>query len=183
MNSPTRQRQTRAVALVAFVLAMTSFLWAAQTQASTYLTHLAIAQQSVDSNGHTVVVMQAAGDLPGVLTLVLSTSANGTITGGEWAMNVSYTAPLHPGAAPDPTSADPDSAVGEQLIQKGVLSGKISSGSATMANGQVQELSSLQLVVTGGSMQFAKVSAGSGSVSGVHIDDRDNSSGNVSLTF
>ncbi|HEY5329304.1 MAG TPA: hypothetical protein VIJ79_05410 [Acidobacteriaceae bacterium] len=155
----------------------------AQQPAVSYNSTFSIAEQSLDSKGRTVIVMQGTGDLPGVLTLVLSLAADGTISGGEWALNVSYTAPLHPDAAPDPNSPDPDSAQGEQLIQKGVLSGTIGSGSTTAANGVVSAINSLQLVLTHGTLQFAAVTQGSGSVVGAHIDDRANSNAHTSLTF
>jgi hypothetical protein len=127
--------------------------------------------------------MQGTGDLPGVLTLVLSLAPDGTVASGEWALTVSYTAPLNPNAPPDPNSSDPDSAVGEKLIQKGTLSGTIASGSTIAVNGKVTEFSSLELVITTGTLQFAGVTAGNGAANGTDINDRANSSASTSLTF
>jgi len=172
-----------ALALPAAFLTVTVTSAVAQQQPTTYNSNFTIASQSVDDHGRTVIVMQGTGDLPGVLTLVLTMAADGSISGGEWALNVSYTAPLNPNATPDPDSPDPDSAVGEQLIQKGTLSGKISSGSATIANGQVSAFTSLQLVITTGTLQFAGVGNGNGNANGTHIDDRANSAASTSLTF
>lgn len=168
-------------ALVALLCVCTS----ARTQQATavYKSSFSIAEQSVDPQGRTVIVMQGTGDLPGVLTLVLNVGADGAISGGEWALNVSYTAPSHPEAQIDPTLQDPDAAQGEKLVQKGVLSGSISSGSTTVANGVVSAINTLQLVITHGSMQFAAVTQGSGSVTGTRIDQRANSSAFTSLTF
>ena len=155
----------------------------AQQATAVYKSSFSIAEQSVDPQGRTVIVMQGTGDLPGVLTLVLNVGADGAIRGGEWALNVSYTAPSHPEAQIDPTLQDPDSAQGETLVQKGVLSGSISGGSTTVANGVVSTIGSLQLVITHGTMQFAAVTQGSGSVTGTRIDQRANSSAFTSLTF
>ena len=154
----------------------------AQSAPTTYNNTSGLAMQSVDSKGHTVIVLQGSGDLPGVLTLVLAVAPDGTVS-GEWAMNVSYTAPLHPDAQPAPDSDDPDSAQGEQLIQKGMLHGTISSGSVIMANGQVTEIDSLQLSIVAGSLQFAGVTKGSGAVNATHVDDRATSTAHMSLTF
>jgi hypothetical protein len=116
---------------------------AQQQTPTTYNSSFSIASQSLDSQGRTVIIMQGTGDLPGVLTLVLSLASDGTVASGEWALNVSYTAPLNPDAPPvAPDSPDPDSGVGEQLIQLGVLSGKIASGSTAAANGQVTQFTS-----------------------------------------
>jgi hypothetical protein len=155
----------------------------AQQALTNYNSTFSLAQQSVDAGGHTVVIMQGTGDLPGVLTLVLTLGADGTITSGEWALNVSYTAPLHPGAPPDPNSSESDAAQGEQLIQKGVLSGSVAGGSATVSNGLVSTIRSLQLNVSHGTLQFASVTQGNGAVAGANIDNRANSSATSSLTF
>ncbi len=155
----------------------------AQQATAVYKSNFLLAEQSIDPQGRTVVVMQGTGDLPGVLTLVLHVGADGSISDGEWALNVSYTAPSHPEAQIDPTLQDPDAAQGEKLVQKGVLSGTVNGGSATSANGFVSNINALQLVITHGTMQFAAVTQGSGSVTGTRIDQRANSSAFTSLTF
>jgi len=157
---------------------------AQQQTPTTYNSSFSIASQSIDTQGRTVIIMQGTGDLPGVLTLVLSLAPDGTVASGEWALNVSYTAPLNPDAKPvAPDSPDPDSGVGEQLIQLGVLSGTIASGSTVAANGQVTQFNSLQLTITAGTLQFAGVTAGSGAADGTNIDNRANSAASTSLTF
>ena len=178
-------RRLRVCALtlpVAFFAVSTSAV-AQQQTATTYNSRFTIASQSTDNQGRTVIVMQGTGDLPGVLTLVLATDVNGSVTGGDWALNVSYTAPLNPNAAPHPDLPDSDSPTGEQLVQKGTISGKVSSGSATITNGQVSAFTSLQLVITTGTLQFAGVGNGNGTANGTQIDDRANSAASTSLTF
>lgn len=181
---PTLQRcflaATAAVAAIGYTVPAVA--QAAPNAPVTYNTQCGIADQSLDTQGRRVIVTQCGGDLPGVLTLVLSNSADGSLS-GEWALNVSYTAPLHPDAQPDPNSPDPDEAQGEQLIQKGTLSGTIAGGSATVANGQVTALTSLQLGITGGSIQFAGLTKGSGAVNATHVDDRIASTAYLTLTF
>ncbi len=148
-----------------------------------YKSKFALAEQSIDPQGRTVVVMQGMGDLSGVLTLVLNVGADGSVSGGQWALNVSYIAPSHPFAQIDPTRQDPDAALGEKLVQKGVLSGTISGGSTAAANGVVSAINSLQLTITHGTMQFAGVTQGTGTVVGTRMDHRANASAFTSLTF
>lgn len=183
MNTFFAWARSRALISAGLLLVPACVVASAQQAATTYHTSLSIAHQSRDAKGHSVVILQSAGDLPGVLTLVLSTSPDGSITGGEWALNVSYTAPLNPDTQPVPDSPDPDSAQGEQLIQKGTLSGTIAAGSVAFSGDQIAAINSLQLALHTGSMQFATVSSGSGSVSGTYINDRANSAGFVTLTF
>jgi hypothetical protein len=156
---------------------------AALQSPSSYNDNLGLASQSHDDQGRLVITMQANGDLPGVLTLVVSTNPDGTISKGEWALNVSYTAPLHPDAAPVPDSPDPDSAVGEQLIQRGVITGTIEGGTVAFNGDQVTSVTSLLLSVGSGSMQFASVNAGSGQVDATSVADWTNSTGSASLSF
>src|SRR5437879_2102847 len=85
---------------------------AALQSATTYNMQLSLAEQSQDDQGRTLLTMMSAGDLQGVLTLAVTTAADGSITGGEWALTVSYTEPNDPNAQPDPTSSDPDSGRG-----------------------------------------------------------------------
>jgi hypothetical protein len=185
-NMTTNNNWIRFCALAlpaALVLTTVTSAVAQQETVTTYNSSFSIASQSIDDHGRTVIVMQGAGDLPGVLTLVLSMAADGSVSSGEWALNVSYTAPLNPNAQPDYSLPDPDSPIGEQLIQKGTLSGTIASGSATIADGAVSAFTSLQLVITTGTLQFSAVTAGNGSAYGIHIDDRTTSAAYTSLTF
>jgi hypothetical protein len=168
---------------VVIAIATVTSTAAQQQTVTTYNSSFSVASQSVDDHGRTVIIMQGGGDLPGVLTLVLFMAADGSISGGEWALNVSYTSPLNPDAQPDYSLPDPDSPIGEQLIQKGTLSGTIASGSATISEGGVSAFTSLQLVISTGTLQFSGVTSGNGSAYGIHIDDRANSAAYTSLTF
>jgi len=67
---------------------------------STYNINLALAEQSQDDQGRQVVTMMASGDLPGLLTLVLSTGPDGTVTDGEWSLVVSYVTIVNPTGKP-----------------------------------------------------------------------------------
>jgi hypothetical protein len=170
------------VVVVALILAMPSYSGAQQSPA-TYNVTLALADQHVDDHGRTVITMMASGDLRGVLTLAISSAPDGTITDGEWALNVSYTAPLNPDAQPDPSSSDPDAGTGEQLIQRGVLSGTVTTGSITQADGHVTGLTGVSLSLTNGTVEFADVPNGFGTFAGTSVNDRTNSTGSMTLTF
>jgi len=169
-------------ALTTLMIAAGTLRAAAQTQ-TTYTITLAIASQFQDDQGRNVVTMQATGDLPGVLTLVLATAPDGTVTSGEFAFNSSYTAALNPDAVPDYSLPDPDEPIGEKLVQLGVLSGSVSGGFATLAGSQVQALTSVQLVIESGTVQYAAVTSGTGSADGTAVNDPVNSTGSMTLTF
>jgi hypothetical protein len=175
-------RRCAFLVVVALMLAMPSNSGAQQSPA-TYNVTLALADQHVDDHGRTVITMMASGDLRGVLTLAISSAPDGTVIDGEWSLNVSYTAPLNPNAQPDPSSSDPDAGTGEQLIQRGVLSGTITGGSITRADGQVTGLSGLGLSLTNGTVEFADVPNGFGTFDGSSVNDRTNSTGSMTLTF
>jgi hypothetical protein len=156
---------------------------AQQQSPASYNDNLGLASQGHDDQGRLVITMQANGDLPGVLTLVVSTNPDGTIRSGEWALNVSFTAPLNPDAVPVPDSPDPDAAAGEQLIQRGVITGSIEGGSVSLNGDSVTAVTGLLLSVGSGSLQFASVSAGSGQVDATSVGDWTNSTGIASLSF
>ncbi|HTC95447.1 MAG TPA: hypothetical protein VK699_18520 [Terriglobales bacterium] len=170
------------VAAAALMLAMPSNSGAQQSPA-TYNINLALADEHVDDHGRTVITMMASGDLRGVLTLAISSVPDGTVTDGEWSLNVSYTVPLNPDAQPDFSLPDPDAAIGEQLIQRGVLSGTVTGGSITQADGQVAWLIGLRLSLTNGTVEFADVPNGFGTADGSNVNDRTNSAGSMTLTF
>jgi hypothetical protein len=170
-------------AVTTLMLAASAARAAAQQTPTTYNITLAIASQFQDDQGRYVVTMQAAGDLPGVLTLALATAPDGTVTSGEWAFNASYTAAVNPNALPDYSLPDPDEPIGEKLIQLGVLNGSVSGGFATLAGSQVQALTSVQLAVEAGTVDYAATTTGSGSADGTAVNDPLNSTGSMTLTF
>lgn len=90
MMAPKKLARLFALALPAALVITTITSAVAQQQiATTYNSSFTIASQSIDDHGRTVIIMQGTGDLPGVLTLVLSMAADGSVSGGEWALNVS----------------------------------------------------------------------------------------------
>src|SRR6516165_5658703 len=102
-----RARRCSLLVVVALMLATASRSMAQQSPATHNVT-LALADQHVDDHGRTVITMMASGDLRGVLTLAISSAPDGTVTDGEWSLNVSYTAPLKSKAQSDPSLPDPD---------------------------------------------------------------------------
>jgi hypothetical protein len=184
MKTPKNWVRRLALCALAVLLAVIVFSGSAVAQSPvTYNVSLAVADQATDAQGRTVITMMATGDLPGVFTLALSIAPDGTVTDGEWALVVSYTAALNPNAQPDPSLPDPDSAVGEQLIQRGVIKGLVNGGSAIMAGGGVDGLVDVSLAVSGGTVEFAAVPNGSGTVNGSNTTDRNNSTGSIVLNF
>ena len=179
---PLRALKSALPAIAAF-LAVGILPAVAQQGPTAHNDSLGLASQYHDSQGRLVITMQANGDLPGVLTLVVETNPDGTIRSGEWALNVSYTAPLHPDAAPNPSSSDPDSGQGEQLIQRGTLTGTIEGGSLVVNGDAVTGVNGLLLQVGAGSIEFASVNAGSGQVDATSVADSTNSTGTASLSF
>ena len=143
---------------------------------TTYNINLALAEQSQDDQGRQIVTMMASGDLPGLLTLVLSVAPDGTVTGGEWSLVVSYVTIVNP-------NGQTEEEKGETLVQKGVLSGTVLAGGTTLNNGAVSAIGYLQLDLSQGTVQYASVPNGSGSASATSTDDRTNSAGSATLTF
>ncbi len=168
------KRSSFTLALLACGLALQTAASRAQSPTSHNLT-LSNAVESIDSQGRLVLVVGVTGDLPGTLTVRMTISSSGIITGGEWALNVSY---IEFGAL----SKDGDHE--ESLIQRGVLKGSIASGSAVLnGNGTLADFSNVRLVVTGATQQFATVRSGSGSIVGTQLDNSANSNGLLALTF
>jgi len=151
---------------------------------ATYTLTLSHAEESLDPSGRTVLTMMAAGDLQGALTVKLDRAADGTVTGGEWALTVSYTEIVTPppagGGGGGGTVEDP----GEILVQKGVLKGDVTAGVVSQnGSGAIDALSGVQLLLTGGTLAYEAVASGAGSLTGSAISDRDASSGSITLIF
>ena len=167
-------------ALVIALLAGLSLRIGAQGQ-TTYNIALSHAEETVDSSGQSVLTMMARGDLQGALTVKLQRAADGTVTGGEWALSVSYTEIV---AAQPPSGNPEEEDPGEILVQKGVLKGVVTAGVASQnATGQIDALSGLQLLLTGGTVAYDTVASGSGSIDGSAVSDRDASTGSFTLIF
>ena len=165
------------------------FLSVGAYERQTYNLTLAHPETSTDADGRLVVTMMAKGDLGGVVTLALQRNAAGTVTGGEWALMVSYTEviPVDPNAPPHTHGEEGGSSephAGEALVQKGALKGTIAGGSLTLnPDGSVASLNDLVLSITGGTMQYEATTSGSGIVSAGQLSNRDAATGAVSLIF
>lgn len=149
----------------------------AQSQPMTHNLTIGNATESIDAHGRVVLVANVQGDLQGVLTLALVVRADGTVTAGEWALNVSY---IQLG----PPSSDGDGDPSETLVQLGVIKGSVSGGVADLGNdGLATDLSGIQLNLTGATMQFAGATSGNGTVAGSSINQQNSSTGSLTLTF
>jgi hypothetical protein len=149
----------------------------AQSQPTTHNLTIGNATEAIDGQGRVVLVANVQGDLQGVLTLALVVRADGTVSGGEWALNVSY---IQFG----PPASDGDGDPSETLVQLGVIKGSVSGGAAYLGNdGLATDLSGIQLNLTGATLQFAGTTSGSGIVTGSSINQRNASSGSLALTF
>ena len=147
----------------------------------TFNNSLSGAQISEHQDGDLVVVMSAAGELPGTLTLKLHRENGGTtISGGEWAFLVSYTEEVH---NENPEPGEPDHY--ENLVQRGTLKGTIDGGQVTLdaADGSVSTINSIQLIVNGGTLTFHEADEGSGAGQISNLRDNALSTGNLTLSF
>ena len=143
---------------------------------------LSTAQISMLEGNRVVVLMDAAGDLPGSLTLTIDRdSAGTTVVGGSWVLIHSYT-DLSPLGHHDSDGDHP--AVKEQLVQKGTLSGLLSGGVITLdSNGNVTAIDSLMLTINQGSVAYDGVTEGTGSAQETNLQDVVNSTGTLILNF
>jgi hypothetical protein len=151
-----------------------------RAQATTPTSHsltLGNVVETIDANGRRVFVANVGGDLPGVLTLALVVGPDGVVSGGEWALNVSY---IQFG----PPSSDGDGDPSESLVQRGVIKGSVSGGSAILDNsGLASDLNSIRLNISGATLEFASIAAGTGSVLGSNMNQQAVSNGFLTITF
>lgn len=172
-----------------FVVCLGLFLSVRAHERHTYNVTLAHPETNTDASGRVVVTMMAQGDLSGVVTLALEKNAAGTVTGGEWALMVSYTEiiPVDPNAPPHTHGEEAGGGephAGETLVQKGALKGTIAGGSLTLnPDGSLASLNDLVLSITGGTLQYQATTSGSGVVSAGQLSTRDTATGAVSLIF
>ncbi|MFN2974758.1 hypothetical protein [Terriglobus aquaticus] len=133
--------------------------------------------ETIDKNGRRVLVADVKGDLSGVLTLALVTAPNGVVSDGEWALNVSY---LEYG----PPDDDADGDASQKLVQRGVIKGKVKSGSVVLSPaGLPTDMTSIQLDITGATLEFAAIKSGSGAVTGNSMDQQNASSGTLTISY
>jgi hypothetical protein len=172
---------TRVSCVLALALLSGMFSTMRAQPQTTYNIVLSHAEESVDASGQSVLTMMARGDLQGAFTVKLDRAADGTITGGEWALTVSFTEIL---ASPTGGGGGTEEDAGEILVQKGVLKGAVTGGLASQnAAGKLDALSGVQLLLTGGTLAYDTVATGSGSIDSSSVSDRDASSGSITLIF
>jgi hypothetical protein len=159
-----------------FLLCSSAPLRAQSTPVAHTLT-LNNATETIDAQDRRVIVANVQGDMPGTLTLALVLGADGVVTGGEWALTVSY---IQFG----PPDADGDGDASESLVQRGVIKGAVSLGSSLLAtDGQASNLSGILLSVTGGTLEFAGKSTGTGTLNGSSMNQQAASSGTLTISF
>lgn len=149
----------------------------AQSKPTSHNLSLSNVSETLDTNGRRVFVAKVSGDLSGVLTLALVVGPNGAVSGGEWALNVSY-------VLLGPADTDGDGDPVESLVQRGVIKGSVSGGSASVvANGLASDINGIRLNISGATVEFASITTGTGSVLGSNMNQQVVSNGYLTLTF
>ena len=149
----------------------------AQSNPTSHNLTLSDVTETLDTNGRRVFVAKVRGDLSGVLTLALMVGPNGVVSGGEWALNVSY-------ILLGPPSTDGDGDPIESLVQRGVIKGSVSGGSASVVgSGLASDLNGIRLNISGATVEFASITTGTGSVLGSNMNQQAVSNGYLTLTF
>ena len=148
-----------------------------QTGSVAHSLTLANAVETIDGTQRRVIVAHLAGDLPGVLTMALQVGTDGRVSGGEWALNVSY---IRFG----PPDKDGDGDASEYLVQRGVLKGTLHGGAGSLAGSDfLQTLDGVELDLTGATVEFAAVRNGHGTLTGRNLNQPGGSAGLLTLTF
>jgi hypothetical protein len=119
---------------------------AAHTAVATHNSTLNGFQTASSESDGVVVVLNAAGDLPGMGKVTFK-HEGGNVNGGTWSLTVL------------PANADATSS------ERGTLSGTVNGGTLSFnSNGVLSGASSVGLTVEGGTGEHAAVSAGSGTI-------------------
>lgn len=128
-------------------LATALLCFAAARAATTYNDTVgAVQTASPDGAAGVALILEAAGDLPGMGKVSLRREGN-NVTGGSWSLTVL------------PPNADASSS------EKGTLTGTVTGGSfAFNPDGTLAGVSAVQLTVESGTGQHASVSGGSGTL-------------------
>lgn len=174
----SKSSRTRLLASCVLAIALACNLKVpAQTTPTSHNLTFSNVTETIDAAGRRIFVANVRGDLQGVLTLAVVLGPGGTVTSGEWALNLSY---IELG----PPSSDGDGDPVETLVQRGTIKGSVSSGYAVVGNdGYATDLSNVQLNITGATLEFASVVAGAGNVLGSSMNQQAASSGYFTLTF
>ena len=181
LSTPPQFKRLRTLRLLVLLSGVLLLCFSGPIQAqSTPTTHtltLNNATETIDAQNRRVFVASVQGDIPGTLTLALVVGADGVVKGGEWALTVSY---IQFG----PPDADGDGDRSESLVQRGVIKGAVSVGSSLLAtDGRASNLSGILLSVTGGTLEFAGKTNGTGSLNGTSMNQQAASSGTLTINF
>jgi hypothetical protein len=139
---------------------------AAAGAAATYNDTLSAFQTATPESDGLAVVIDAAGDLPGMGKVILKREGN-NVTGGSWTLTVL------------PPAAD------AQASERGRLNGSVGGGTLSFnADGTLSGASSVQLNVEGGTGEHAGVSGGTGTLSlSPNPENASRLTGTLSLNF
>jgi len=149
----------------------------AHAQPKTHSLRFSQPSVSTDDRGRVITVARVKGDIPGVLTVAVATDAQGHVTGGEWALDVSYVT----FGAIDP---DGDGDRIEGIAQKGVIKGNVRGGSATLdSQGHATSLKGVQLELTGATMRYSHIHQGTGTYTVSGLTSPAHARGTASLRF
>ena len=153
---------------------------AGRSAATVHSGSLSRTRVSYVENNRVVITMDAVGDLPGALTLMIERDGSGrAVIGGDWALVVAEIPPLD-----NHQDNNGQGGPSDQPIQKGTLSGTVSGGSISLsADGKLASIDALQLNLNLGSQVFKNVSSGDGNVQVVNVENYPLSSGSISLSF
>jgi hypothetical protein len=140
------------------------------------------AHVSSADNGRIIIIQSARGDLPGVLTLALDVNGqDGSITGGEWALVVTDN---QSPAGHSHDHGDGDGGPDYMVIQRGVLKGAVAGGAVTLnSDGTLASVSSVQLTLNGGTLEFVGATSGGGVVNAANLQDPHHSSGSITINY
>jgi hypothetical protein len=154
----------------------------AQTTQTAHSITLTQPKTSQVTPSRTVITMEAAGDLRGLLTLTIDRTADGV--SGEWALVVKHLQDVDAAGAPtapnfDESQGEPAERIG--IVDLGTLGGSISAATlSTTADGAIAGIDGLQLTVATGSLTFqGATGAGWANVSTL----LSASTGTLTLTF
>ncbi len=124
--------------------------------------------------GRIVVSTYVAGGFKGLLSVWIQTDGS-AVTGGDWALVHAY--------SEDAGDGHGEHSEGENFVNKGTLSGKITGGGISLdPQGNLASLNALQLSLTSGSLTYDGVQ-GYGSVSLSDAGSEVTSTGTITLDF
>lgn len=170
----TRLRPSPTLVLAFALLAAGALASAASSHPAE--THLANARVSTPADGRLVINLEAAGDLPGLLTLNLHVDGDGSLR-GDWALVVRTVDTTDPATGEEPPAAGAHQHEGDEgdhegepaphrdfvrIVDRGTMAGTIDGATVALgADGTLTDLSAA-LTILQGSLEF-EVASGSGS--------------------